>query len=524
MGKAIDKSTLGYLDIDFQYKLAKCFMEEPHFFSEISTIVDQNAFTDSLLRTFVGTLKDYYFKESVVPSYETMGIALKTRAKTNNELQEWTDLIEKLHFKTSLEGYTLVKENALKFFKQQNLIKVANKILEIAGKGDIDRYDECQKLLDDASLAGNEDEFGFSPYDLEDKALSQDFKVPIPTGISKLDDVLNGGLEKRKIGIIIGSAGFGKSTFSTCIASYAATYKCDLNNNEGYKVLQIYFEDDDVDIARKHFSKITQIEARNLTRDRTQIAEIRETLDNYPGKDMIKKNLRLKPFLAHTKSATDIGIFIKRLINTGWKPDLVIIDYFECLLAEKTGYSTDSEWKRQGDTIRKIENLAKELDVAIWVPTQGNKDSITSPDVVTMNQAGGSIIKVQAAHVVISIARSLEDIDNSRATLAVLKNRSGKSGTVFHNIRFDNGTSTISCDEVEEFDNSERKWTDEAEKLKVQNYKNGVNEIFKRAYDAVNRKEEVVPGVGVVDRMTGEIVSGQSDSDDGESNVVGFRK
>ena len=57
MGKAIDKSTLGYLDMDFQYKLAKCFIEEPHYFSEISTIVDQNAFTDGLLRTFVGTLK-----------------------------------------------------------------------------------------------------------------------------------------------------------------------------------------------------------------------------------------------------------------------------------------------------------------------------------------------------------------------------------------------------------------------------------------------------------------------------------
>ena len=98
---------------------------------------------------------------------------------------------------------------------------------------------------------------------MEDKALSQEFKVPIPTGISKLDDTLNGGLEKKKIGIIIGSAGFGKSTFSTAIASYAATYKCPLNNNEGYKVLQIYFEDDDVDIARKHFSRITNIEARN---------------------------------------------------------------------------------------------------------------------------------------------------------------------------------------------------------------------------------------------------------------------
>ena len=128
MAKAIDKSTLGYLDIEFQYKLVKCFIEEPHFFSEISTIVDQNAFTDSLLRIFVGTLKDYYYRESVVPSYETMGIAQKSKAKSQNELQEWTDLIEKLHFKTSLEGYTLVKDTALKFFKQQNLIKVANRI------------------------------------------------------------------------------------------------------------------------------------------------------------------------------------------------------------------------------------------------------------------------------------------------------------------------------------------------------------------------------------------------------------
>ena len=522
MGKAIDKSTLGYLDLDFQYKLTKCFIEDPHFFAEVSTIVDQNAFTDSLLRTFVGTLKDYYYRESVVPSYETMGTALKSKAKTTNELQEWTDLIDKLHFKTSLEGYTLVKDTALKFFKQQNLIKVANKILEIAGKGDIDRYDECQKLLDDASLAGQEDEFGFSPYDLEDKALSPTFKVPIPTGISKLDDALNGGLEKKKIGIIIGSAGFGKSTFSTAIAAYASTYKCPLNNNEGYKVLQIYFEDDDVDVARKHFSKITGIEARNLTKDRAQIEEIRETLDNWENKDLMKKNLKLKPFLAHTKSATDIGIFIKRLMNTGWKPDLVIIDYFECLLPEKSGYSTDSEWKRQGDTIRKIENLAKELDIAIWVPTQGNKGSITSPDVVTMDQAGGSIIKVQAAHVVISIARSLEDIDNSRATLAVLKNRSGKSGTVFHNIKFDNGTSTISCDEVEEFDNSERKWSDAAEKLKMENYRNTVSEINQRAWAAVQKKKEEVQlqDGSYVNMNTGEVLENKPVRDESESNPV----
>ena len=453
MGKSINKNNLGYLDIEFQYKLVKCFIEEPKFFGEVSTIVDQNAFTEQLLRTFVGTLKDYFTKENVVPSYDVMNIALREKAKTNNELEEWDELIKRLK-KTSLEGYTLVKETALKFFKQQNLIRVANKIIEIAGKGDIDRYDECQKLLDDAALAGQEDEYGYSIFDLEDKALSPSYKVPIPTGVSKLDEALNGGLEKGKMGIIIGSAGFGKSTFSTAIASYAAAHKCALNNYEGYKVLQIYFEDDDVDITRKHIARLTQTEARKLTKDPNVTSEIREFLQNFKDKEMLRNNLRLKRFNTNTKSASDIEIFIRRLMNTGFKPDMVIIDYFECLVPERSNFSSDSEWTREGNTMRKIENIAKDLDLAIWIPTQGNKGSITSPDIVTMDQAGGSIKKVQIAQVVISIARSIEDIDKSRATLAVLKNRSGKSGEVFHNIKFDNGTSTISCDEVETYDNS----------------------------------------------------------------------
>lgn len=469
MGKPIDKSTLGYLDIDFQYKLVKCFVEDSKFFGEVSGIVNQNAFSDPLLRTFVGTLKDYYQNENVVPSYEVISISLKEKSRTDTELQEWTELIKKLKFETSLEGYTLVKDTALKFFKQQNLIRVANKIIEIAGKGDIDRYEECQKLLDDAALAGQEDEFGFNIYDLEEKALANDYTVSIPTGISALDDTLGGGLDKGKLGLIIGSAGFGKTTLTTAISSFASTYCCDMNNHEGWKVLQIYFEDDDVDVTRKHYSRITQVEAREMKRcDQAQKEEIRAWLDNTPNKEMLKKNLRLKHFNTGTKSASDIENFIRRLINTGFKPDLVIIDYFECLVPEKTGYSSDTEWTREGVTMRKLENIAKELNVAIWIPTQGNKGSITSADVVTMDQAGGSVKKIQVAQVVISIARAIDDIDKNRATLAVLKNRSGKSGKVFNNIKFDNGKSTISCDEVVEFDDN-LAWEDEKKRLAEEN-------------------------------------------------------
>ena len=66
MAKAIDKSNFGYLGGDFQYKLVKCFIEEPHFFAESSKIVDSTAFTDSHLREFVGLIKDYFDKENLL--------------------------------------------------------------------------------------------------------------------------------------------------------------------------------------------------------------------------------------------------------------------------------------------------------------------------------------------------------------------------------------------------------------------------------------------------------------------------
>jgi replicative DNA helicase len=180
--------------------------------------------------------------------------------------------------------------------------------------------------------------------------------------------------------------------------------------------------------------------------------QIKEQLLNYKDRELMKKNLRIKRFNTGTKSASDIESYIKKLRNRGFSPDLVIIDYFECLVPERTAYNQEKDYTRDAITMRRIENMAKNLNVAIWIPTQGNRGSVTSTDVVTMDQVGGSFTKTQICQVVISIARSLDDVDKNKATLAILKNRNGKSGPIFEGIRYDNGTATISCDEVETFD------------------------------------------------------------------------
>ena len=261
------------------------------------------------------------------------------------------------------------------------------------------------------------------------------------------------------------------TSLTTAIAAHAATFRCNQNNNDGYKVLQIVFEDRIKQIQRKHIGRITNIEAKDLSKP-DRLSLVKDTIENYPDLKTLEENLRIIRLPSGEKTADDIKRLIIKLRNNGFSPDLVIVDYFECLLCK--GESSDDKWEKEGKTMRKFESIAGELNIGIWIPVQGTKDSLNS-EVVTMDKAGGSFKKIQIAHIVMSIARTVEDIENNRATIAILKNRAGKAGKVFNNVGFNNGTCRITTDDVDELDSlfqvqkqHEKKNYDIAERLLMQ--------------------------------------------------------
>jgi replicative DNA helicase len=304
------------------------------------------------------------------------------------------------------------------------------------------------ELLNSALTQGISEDLGCGVFDNEIETLSEDYRVAIPTGIGKIDETLEGGLGKGELGVIVGSSSFGKTSLTTAMASFAATYRCAQNNNDGYKVLQIVFEDRVKQIQRKHFGRITGIEAKDLSKP-DYIDLVRKQLETYSDRETLQKNLRIIRLPSGEKTADDIKRLIIKLKNNGFSPDLVIVDYFECLLCK--GDSSDDKWEKEGKTMRKFEAMAGELNIGIWIPVQGTKDSL-NVEVVTMDKAGGSFKKIQIAHIVMSIARTVEDIEQSIATIAILKNRAGKAGKVFDGVSFNNGTCRISTDNVEEYD------------------------------------------------------------------------
>lgn len=726
---AIEKKTdLGYLGEDFQFKLANAFLGYKDFFKDIHSIVDQNMFTNPQLKIVVGVLKEYFERYEVVPSYSTMGTILNQKATNNIDREMLSTTLEKIS-SIEMDGVEYAKEIAEKFFKQQNIVKTANKILQIADGGDVSQYEKCVELLNEALTQGTHTEEGANVFDSLEECLSDDYRTPIPTGVGKLDEALEGGLGKGELGMIIGPSSFGKvmpydeiimtvdgpkknqeikvgdmvlgrdglphkvtgvyphrnwqfyeigfsdgvscecgmehlwdvkdhkkkskefktmslqeiydngiyygrdkhihryeipmmkiahffkvsktdtfgevtikevgdellnngdkvsdkykkyiwdltfavlpirlrllqylldkngncdrhgniyadfdnflatqvvrnivlsiggiawvsslvngkhrikftlfnevikpftseeknkkirydkkfcryidyirpsrvcdgqcisidsedhlyltrdfivthnTSLTTAMCSYAATYKCEANNNQGFKVLQIVFEDRIKQIQRKHIARITNIEAKDLSKI-GYIDEVKKKLGEYEDRDMLMNNLRIVKFPSGEVSVSGIKRFVKKLINKGFKPDMMSVDYFECV-DHDSDTNGEKEYIQEGKTMRRFEAMASEFDMAIWIPSQGNRESLNA-ELVTMDKAGGAVKKIQIAHIIMSIARSMEDIDNNIATLALLKNRAGKSGKVWNNVEFNNGTCRISTDNVDEFDN-----------------------------------------------------------------------
>jgi replicative DNA helicase len=240
-------------------------------------------------------------------------------------------------------------------------------------------------------------------------------------GITGIDKLLKGGLAKGEIGVILAPTGVGKTTVLCKIANTAF--------NMGYNVLQIFFEDNPKIIQRKHFTMWTGIEPDNLVLHKdvvmSKITEIKETMKN---------ELILKKLASDSMTMNQIKNQVRKIIADGTKIDMILLDYIDCVLPES---SAKDEWKAEGSVMRGFEGMCHELNLAGWTATQGNRSSISS-EVVTTDQMGGSIKKAQVGHVIITVAKSLQQKEMNLATIAITKSRLGKDGVVFENCKFNN--------------------------------------------------------------------------------------
>lgn len=453
MAKEVDKTKLGYLGTDFQNRLTKAFIEEPKFFMRMAHMVDQNMFTDENLRRIIGYMKDRYELAGVVPGYRDLEILIRSKISDMTNLERSVATLNKIRtYDLENTGLDITQNLAEQFFKQQNMTKALNEAQNIIKLGDITQYNKIEDIIKKALEVGDDEELGYKVFDDMETTLSEDYRCAIPTGASELDKALYGGLGRGELGVIIAPSSVGKTSATTGFAANAAVTKTEDNNYQGYKVAHFHFEDKIIDIRRKYYAYVTDIDACELSLPGV-CDTARELINQNDWKNMIQKNIRLFHPLSGEYSASDIKNKLKQLIASGFKPDLVIVDYFECLKLE-SGARDDKEFTREGITMRKLESIAHDFDVALWCPVQGTKDSFNQ-QIVSLTQAGGSVKKVQIGHVIISFARTDEMRLHDKINIFINKFRPGRIRVnQFLNVTFNNGTTKFDFSSMADVDNA----------------------------------------------------------------------
>ena len=409
-----------YLGNTFQLQLINQIILDKTFSSTILDVLESSYFDNKYFKIIVQMIKEYYTKYESTPSFDTLEQIVKSEIQQELVAKIVLDTLKQIK-SAPFEGVTFVQEKGLKFCKQQELQKAMERAQKIINEGDFESYDKVEGLIRDALQVGQTSDGMSDVFSDLDTVLDEDFRHPIPMGIVGIDRLLKGGLAKGEIGVILAPTGVGKTTILTKIANTAF--------NHGYNVLQVFFEDNPKIIQRKHFTLWTGIEPDNLVlhKDKVmeKINEIKETMPN---------RLILRKLPSDTMTMLQIKNQVRKLIADGVKIDLIMLDYIDCVLPENPN---KDEWKSEGSVMRHFEAMCHELSLVGWTATQGNRSSISS-EVVTTDQMGGSIKKAQVGHVIISIAKTLQQKEMNLATIAITKSRLGKDGVVFENCKFNN--------------------------------------------------------------------------------------
>ena len=422
-----------YLGNNFQIQLLNQIILDKEFSHSIIDVIENNYFENKYFKIIIQMVKEYYKKYEHTPSFDTLEQVAKSELQQETAVKVVLDTIKKIK-DAPIDGVDFVQEKALKFCKQQELQKVMKKAQKIIEGGEFENYDTLEEMVREALLVGSKDTTTMDVFSNLDQVLDEDYRHPIPMGIPGIDRLLKGGLAKGEIGVILAPTGVGKSTILTKISNHAF--------NLGFNVLQVFFEDNPKVIQRKHFTLWTKIHPDELSEKKEEVMnKVKEIKEKMPN------TLDLKKLPSDTKTMSQIKNEVRKMIADGIKIDMIVLDYIDCIVPDK---NLGDEWKSEGSVMRGFESMCHELNLVGWTATQGNRSSISS-EVVTTDQMGGSIKKAQVGHVIITVAKTLQQKEMKLATIAITKSRVGDDGVVFENCKFDNAMIDIDTESTTTF-------------------------------------------------------------------------
>jgi len=398
----------------FQIKVLAAMFTDRSFLQQIADIIQPEYFESDANSWVLDIILDHFREYKTPPSKDVLKV--KITGIDNDVLK--AAILEQLKdvFRyMESDDLTFVKDEILRFCKNQ---EIKHAIMDSVGLLKMGNYDEIKSKIDSAMKAGADTDIGHEYKKDVILRYTDSARDTIRTGWDVIDDLMDGGLGKGELGVVMAPAGIGKSWLLINIGANAV--------KQGKTVIHYTLELNDNYVGQRYDSVITGIAAQNL---KNYTDDIEEKLETLPGELIIK--------YYPTKSTGIMGIkaHIEKTVMLGNNPDLVIVDYGDLL---KVNTKKDKHEALE-ELYEEMRGMAGEYEIPVWTASQAGRAALEM-DIIEADKIASSYGKVMVADFLMSLARKVEDKLSGTGRGHVIKNRFGPDGiTLPSKINTNNG-------------------------------------------------------------------------------------
>jgi len=406
----------------FQIKVISSLLTHKEFLLNVHDTLVDDYFENQSQKWIINELLKYYDKYHCPPTMEVLKVELK---KIDNEVLQ-VSIKEQLKeaYKASDEDLKYVQEEFSNFCKNQQLKKALLTSVDLLQSG---MYDDIRSLVDSALKAGMDKNLGHEyEKDVEDRYRAE-YRSPVATPWSVVNDLLQGGLGGGDFGLIFGGPGGGKSW--SLIALGAAAVKA------GFNVNHYTLELSEAYVGKRYDACFTNISVAQIQEHR---ADVEKAVSNLPGRLVIKEYPTGKATISTIES------HIQKCRDLDQAPDLVLIDYVDLLRANRISKERKEEID---DVYVATKGLAREMNVPIWSVSQVNRAG-ANDNIIEGDKAAGSYNKMMITDFAMSLSRRRQDKAGGTGRFHIMKNRYGMDGITYAAV-IDTSTGHIQIDSNE---------------------------------------------------------------------------
>jgi replicative DNA helicase len=433
MNQADSFSSFGKYGKIFQEKIFQGLLTDKTWASQMTEVMTPEFFDLKYLRFLTDRYFQYFIKYKDFPTLNLLITIVKEGLSQGTDVILRDQIVEFLHrMKTNPDVSDLqyVKDNALDFCKRQAFKSALTKAVELI---ETEQFEGVVNIMKEAVGAGLPSSIGHDFFnDIEARFIRQR-RMTISTGIRQIDrkEVLNGGLGKGELGVVVAPTGVGKSHFLVSVG--AAALKM------GYNVVHYTFELSETVLGTRYDSHLCRISA-------TDIPDLREVVIAEYAQMKDLGRLIIKEYPTGSASVMTLRNHVEKLLLKGIKPDVIVIDYADIMRSSRKYDSMRHELKLIYEELRA---MAVDCQVPIWTASQANREAANA-DVVGLENMSEAYGKAMVADFICAISRKPSEKLLGGARLHVAKNRAGRDGFVFP-IKIDTSQSRIEVmDEIAE--------------------------------------------------------------------------